>query len=322
MGKVMIWDGDGDERRDRVGWDEAGAEAFLERLERERLELARARFVGRDPSVRGPRGARAGEVVARVLAADREGALVRLDDGLVNPGEDRAEAALQRAIGALTNWGFETVRRELAEAAALARVASRQQRIGLIRALAMLMRALTVRAPGERLRGEEASARELLRRLDELSDEEKAHYDAELTRLVGLWRLAATDDAEWRAWALLRGRLALRDSAEESALAWALRAWDRQDVAGRDAAAPGLATLLVAARAVFRPLVEGPDITPDVDARGKQVEPPRAADVLPAVAAALAAREGSDEPFAGVQRFALVPFHGVTAREGAAGATT
>jgi hypothetical protein len=316
----MHWDNEGQGLRDRVGWDEAGADAFLERLERERHELARARFVGRDPSVRGPRGAKAVDVMARVLAADREGALVRLDDGSVNPGEDRAEAALQRAIGALTNWGFDTVRRELGEAAALARVASRQQRIGLIRALAMLVRALVVRAPGERLRGEEGSARELLRRLDELSDEEKAHYDAELTRLVGLWRSAATDDAEWRAWALLRGRLALRDGAEESALAWALRAWDRQEVDTR-AAAPGLAALLTSVRAVFRPLVEGPDITPEVDARGKPVEPPRAGDVLPAVAAALAAREGADEPFAGAQRFALVPFHPAPVRDAAEAAT-
>src|SRR5829696_571245 len=102
MGKAMISDGEGEDGRDRVGWDEAGADAFLERLERERHELARARFVGRDPSVRGPRGAKAVEVMARVLAADREGALVRLDDGSVNPGEDRAEAALQRAIGSLT----------------------------------------------------------------------------------------------------------------------------------------------------------------------------------------------------------------------------
>lgn len=318
----MTWNGDDDEQRDRVGWDEAGAEAFLERLERERRDMARARFVGRDPSVRGPRGARAGELLARVLAADREGALVRLDDGSVNPGEDRAEAALQRAIGALTNWGFDTVRRELGEAAALARVASRQQRIGLIRALALLIRALVVRAPGERLRGEEASARELLRRLDALSDEEKGHYDGELTRLIGLWRSAATEDADWRAWALLRARLALRDGAEESALAWTLRAWDRQEEDARVAAAPGLAALLLAARAVFRPLVEGPAFTPEVDARGKPAELPRAGDVLPAVAAALAAREGSDEPFAGVQRFALVPFHGVTVRDGATGTAT
>src|SRR5215217_7533185 len=113
---VMTRDGEGADIRDRVGWNEVEAEAFLERLERERLELARARFVGRDPIARGPRGARAGEMLARVLAADREGALVRLDGELLNPGEDRAEAALQRAIGALTNWGFDTVRRELADA--------------------------------------------------------------------------------------------------------------------------------------------------------------------------------------------------------------
>ncbi len=298
--------------RPPTAWDGAEAEAFLALVARERQAIGRERFAGRDPAVRGPSGTRAAATLARVLAADREGATVDLGGERVNPGEDRAEEALQRALGALGQWGFDVVRRELAVAAVLARAPERQQRIELVRALAGLLRALVLTEPGERLRGEEITARGVLARLDALPLAERDHYAAEVARLLGHWRAAADGGEDWRAWALLRGRLAQRQGgiADEAALAWALRAWDRRDPDQPEPDAD-LIALLAAARATFLPLAAGVEAPEAVAARERAVEPPRALDVLAAVAAALARpdRDGAGEPFAGTRRFALVPYH-------------
>jgi len=289
-----------------AGWSDAEADAFIELVAGERRTLARQRFAGLDPVLKGPAGARAAKTLARLLAADREGALLATGDGRVNPSEDRAEEALQRAIQALSGWGFDTVRRELAIAAGAARAPARQQRIGAIRALAGVARAVVFTPPGERLRGEEVAARGFLARADVLPGAERDHDEAEVARLLAAWREAATDAATWRAWALLRGRLALRAGADESALAWVLRAWDRRDA---DAPAPdtdpALAGLVASARAVFRPLADGPDAATEDGA-----ESPRAADVLLAIASALAGADGAAEPLAATARFAFIPFHG------------
>ena len=290
------------------------ADTFAALVGRERQAIGRARFAGRDPVVRGPIGARAAAVVARLLAADREGAPIDLgapDASLrINPAEDRAEDALQRALAALARWRFDAARRDLSVAAALARIPARQQRIELVRALVGLLRAVVLTEPGAHLRGEDVTARGVLIRLDALPLDERDHYAAEIARLLGHWRAAATNDDEWRAWALLRGRLALRAGgiADEAALAWALRAWDR---ATDEARSPSetLAPLLDAARNAFRPLVDGAGAPVPLDARGKALPSPYAGDVLTAVAAALAARDGLDDAFASTRRFALAPFH-------------
>jgi len=310
-----------------VSSDGEDAEAFLDLVAAERQAIGRDRFAGRDPAVRGPSGARAAVTLARILAADREGAPLNLGAGAqwpqVNPAEDRAEDALQRAIAALTQWGFAVARRELSVAAALARAAARQQRIELLRALVGLVRAVALTLPGDPLRGEEATARGVLARLDALPLAERDHYAAETARLVGHWRAAAADDDEWRAWALLRGRLALREGAvaEESALAWALRAWDRGIPREERSPDPTLDALLSSARVIFQPLVDGAAAPPELDDRGRPIAPPRATDVLAAIAAALAPRDGSQEPYAVTRRFALAAYHATTdprADEGAA----
>ncbi len=285
----------------RVHWHDAEANLFLDQLAGERLTLATQRFAGGDPTVKGPSGKTGTRMVARILAADREGALVQTGGGMVNPAEDRAEEALQRAINAVSRWQFDAASRDLGEASALSRSLVRQQRASLVRALLRLVRTLVSTTPGDRLRPEDAAVRTLLRGLDLLSTDEKEHYEAEVDRLVGHWREAATDDEAWRAWALLRGRIAMRDGAGESTMAWALRAWDRQPAAEHEAD-PGLAHLLDAARLVFGELA---GYGPPEDAG----DPPHPRDVLLAVAGTLAARTHDPEPFGMTQRFSLVRWH-------------
>ena len=98
--------------------------------------------------------------------------------------------------------------------------------------------------------------RSLLRGIDVLSDDETAHYGREVTRLVGHWRAAESDDEAWRAWVLLRGQLAMRTGADESTMAWALRAWDRQGEDERTLE-DGMKTLIDNARLVFATLAWG-----------------------------------------------------------------
>lgn len=288
-----------------VTWSETEAAAFAERLAAERLVIARQRFTGADPAVRGPSGSRADRTIAKVLAADRDGAFLQTGAGLINPAEDRAEEALQHASAALGSWGFTTVQRELTVAAATARTPDRQQRIGLIRALTGLVRAIVYTAPGDRLRGEERSARSLIQQADQLPDEERQHYQSEVDRLLAAWREAASEDNAWQAWAILRGRLALRDGADESTLAWALRAWQRQPAATHRPVEPNLANLLDQTRAFFAALAAAP--IADMDTAVPAA--PRARDVLTAVATALAAAQALTEPFASTLRFSFIPFH-------------
>lgn len=286
---------------ERQQLDDAAGREFLEMIAAERLNLAKARFAGNDPTATGPKGKTATRTVARVLAADREGALVFTGDVIVNPAEDRAEEALQRAINGLSRWQFETVSRDLNDVSTLSRSLVRQQRASVIRGFMRLVRVLIWTEPGERLRPEDAAVRTLLRGLDLLSADEKQHYEREATRLVAAWRAAATNDQSWRAWALLRGQLAMRMGADESTMAWALRAWERQseeDQQGDD----GMRALVTNARMVFSTLAGSP-LPKDAP------DPPRGSDVLLAVAGTLAARTGEPEPFSMTTRFSFGRWH-------------
>lgn len=287
-----------------VTWSDESAAMFLDLIDTERQRLARQRFAGSDPALRGPSGARASRTIARILAADRDGALVQAGEMLINPAEDRAEAALQQAVNALSTWDFVAARRELGIAAAAARVPVRQQRISVLRGLVTLVRALVLMPPGERLHGEDRSARGLVLKADQLPDAERDYDLAEIERLLAAWREAATDDTGWQAWAVLRGRLALRDGADESVLAWALRAWQRQPVEQQAAAEPALAAQLEQTRGYFRALAD--DVAAEEDGA---TAPPRASDVLLGVASALAAAIGAGEPFAPTMRFSFMPYH-------------
>lgn len=286
-----------------AGDDGDATAALIELIRAERQRIVRARFQGGDPSVAGPGGRTATSALARLVAADREGALLRAGDHTMNPSEDRAEDALQAAVNALTGWAFDAVGRELATAARLARDPARQQRTSAIRSLAGFMRALIYTTPGERLGSERQTFDRLLPTLDRLDADEREHYHGESERLAVLWREAAIGPPLWRRWALLRARLAQRVGADESAIAWTLRAWDHEQPS-RFQPDPALATLIDAGRRIFAPLVTPGSDEPD------QGDPPRARDVMMAVSAAIL---GHDAPDAAASRdpFAFVPYHAV-----------
>ena len=273
--------------------------SLLEAVRIERQRVQRDRFQGRDPIVSGPSGKTATVTVARLIAADREGALVRLSETMVNPAEDRAEEALQAAIDALTTWSFDRFNRELAIAARFAREPARQQRVSALRALGALLRALVVKAPGERLGTERAALDRLLPALDQLAAGERDHYGAEARRLHTFWQEAVSAPAAWRRWALLRAQLALRCDADESALAWSIRAWDCEQLAPFAADSP-VATLVEAARRSFTRLID-PANVPQAEE-----EPLRPRDVVLAVSAALLARDDGDQAR---DPFAFVPYY-------------
>ncbi|MEJ7761162.1 MAG: hypothetical protein WKF80_00040 [Thermomicrobiales bacterium] len=238
-----------DPGRDSAQWD-AGAElAFLDAVRRERLVITRARFAGGDPTVVGP----ARKVAAKLLAADREAAMVKVGDAHVNPSEDRADLALQIAIPAISRWQFDRARLSLAEVTTFARSPVRLQRASAARAVLGVARAVVRVAPGGSPRGVDRSADSLIRRLDRLSDGERDHHRDEVARLVAHWVGSASDDATWRAWALLRGRLALPELGGEAAMSWAIRVWDRRPEP-EAAVDPALAALIDDARATFAPL--------------------------------------------------------------------
>ncbi len=273
--------------------------SLLEVVRIERQRLQRDRFQGRDPVVSGPSGKTATRIVARLIAADREGALVRLAEEAVNPAEDRAEEALQAAIDALTTWSFDRFNRELAIAGRFAHEPARQQRTSALRALGALLRALVVKAPGERLGTERAALDRLLPALDELAAGERDHYGAEARRLYTFWQEAVSAPAAWRRWALLRAQLAIRCDADESALAWSIRAWDRERPA-TFAADSAVATLVEAARRSFAGLID-PASVPQADE-----EPLRPREVVHAVSAAIFAHDEGDDAR---DPFAFVPYH-------------
>lgn len=288
--------------------DVAATAALVEAIGAERERIRRDRFQGKDPRLAGPTGKTAALTVASVCAADREGALVRAGGETLNPSEDRAEEAVQAAIDALAGWNFDALRRELSTAARLARDPARQQRVSVHRALGAHLRGLLSTAPGDRLGSARAAFERLLPTLDHLDEAERAHYAAEAQRLLAIWREAATNPALWRRWALLRAQLALRSSADESALAWTLRAWDHEQPSPFTVD-PGLAALIAAARYVFAPLVN-----PTADTV-EAAEVPRTHDVLLTVNAAILAHDADDDAR---DPFAFVPFHPSTEDQGTA----
>jgi hypothetical protein len=206
------------------GTSELGA--LLRRVAEVGRELERARFGGASPVVDVPPGAEGLEVAARVLAAERFNALVRLDGRDYNPQEDRAEADFQNAVAALRAWSFPAAQALLDRAGARASGAILQQRIGVWKLLGQLVRRLVMADPDEELRGRpERWALEHLEGADRLPDAERTHYRAEVERLVGEHAAARKGDALARTlWYVLRARLALGADEPVLALAWCVRA--------------------------------------------------------------------------------------------------
>ena len=209
----------------------ARGEALARRAAELERELERARFGGGNPVVVVPPDAPPLEVVARVLAAERANALLRVDGRDYNPQEERAAASLARALVALRNGGFASAQALLDAAGARAADPALQQRIGLWKLLAQLVRRLVTADPDEELRGNPGRwALEHLDGADRLPRAERAHYRAEVERLVRT-HAAARADADTEdgrlartLWYVLRARLALAQDEPVSALTWCVRA--------------------------------------------------------------------------------------------------
>jgi hypothetical protein len=190
-------------------------------------ELERARFGGANPVVDVPADAGPLDVAARILAAERANALLRLGGRLYDPQQDRAERDLQRALTSLRYSNFLAAQGLLDGAAARAADPGLQQRIGLWKLLVALVQRLARADPDDKLPGDPGrSATDFLQGADRLSEAEREHYRAEVRRLVELHAAARSgDDPLPRTlWYLLRARSALALDEPVMALAWCVRA--------------------------------------------------------------------------------------------------
>jgi hypothetical protein len=190
-------------------------------------ELERARFGGANPVVDVPDDAEPLDVAARILAAERANAFLRMGGRLYNPQQDRAERGLQRALTAVRYSNFLAAQGLLDGAAARAAGPGLQQRIGLWKLLVSLVQRLVRADPDEPLRGDPGRpALDFLQGADRLSEAEREHYRVEVRRLVELHATARSgDDPLPRTlWYLLRARLALALDEPVMALVWCVRA--------------------------------------------------------------------------------------------------
>jgi hypothetical protein len=190
-------------------------------------ELERARFRGANPVVEVPDGAGALEVAARVLAAERLNARLRIGRRDYNVQEDRAEAGFQQALAALRNWSFPAAQARLDAAGSRAADPALQQRIGLWKLLAQLVRRLVLADPEQKLTGSpERVALEQVRGADRLPADEREHYRAEVERIVHAHAAAreGTDPLPRTLWYVLRARLALAVDEPVLSLVWCVRA--------------------------------------------------------------------------------------------------
>ncbi len=201
--------------------------SLFERVGELTRDLERARFGGANPPIDVPAGASPLEIAARVLAAERANALLRLDGRLCNPQEDRAESDLRRALAAFRSWSFGAIRGLLEGAGARATDPALQQRIALWKLLADLVQRLVSADPEATLRGDPSRpALEYLDAADRLDGPESLHYRAEVGRLVAEHATARSEPTSLsRAlWYLLRARLALASDEPVLAIAWCVRA--------------------------------------------------------------------------------------------------
>ena len=145
------------------------------------------RFRGEDPAVTVPADAGPEELIARVLAAERLNAALALPGGTYNPQESLAETIFQGGVRALNAWAFREARRRFDDAARRAREPRLQQRIALFIALcALLQEAVRIDPERSLSTSHRENLKQTLPRLDCLSAAERAHYQAEVTRLYDL----------------------------------------------------------------------------------------------------------------------------------------
>jgi hypothetical protein len=267
------------------------------RVDELRRQIERERFAGGDPVVEVDARLDPAEVVARTLAAERAQALLAIGAERLNPSEDRAEAALRGAIGALRSWGFAAARMRLDEAAGQSHDPATQQRITLFKQLARHLSAIVYTPLSDKLRLALADLDEASRHLDLLADAERLHYRDEIDRITALRDAAAKGDPYLNAaWTLLRAQMALGAGQDEGALVWLLHVAASHPAPESDSY---LADLVGRARAHLAGMIG----LSETDAAEK-AEAVRPRDLFNALAARLTADLGRDV-VQGMNQFAL-----------------
>lgn len=261
-------------------------------------QVERRRFAGGDPVVDLVPRLSQTEVVARVLAAERAGALLAIGDRRLNPAADHADAAMRDAVGALRAWNFAAARARLDEAAGRAHDPVMQQRIALYKALTRYCSALIYVPLAEKLRLGLAELNGVLAGLDFLTVAERRHYRDEVDRLLTQREAAAAGDPFLNAtWTLIRAHLAMNAGQDEAALLWLLGLAARADLPLEGY----LTDLIGRARRSILAMIGPP---PENEAKA---EPVRARELFNALAAHLGAALGHD-PAQGMGRFALAEY--------------
>jgi hypothetical protein len=190
-----------------------------------RQEIERARFAGDDPAVSVAPGDAPALIVAKTLAAERLNAPLRVDGVVVALQEDVAEDLFYRGLNALRYWRFAGAQAAFEEAGAKTADATLQQRLALYRAATALVRRVVLSDPEQPPRSApEERALALVDTLDALPVAERAHYAAELRRLIALRQALPTDPYLQTVHCLLRARLALGSGDDAVGLGWLLRA--------------------------------------------------------------------------------------------------
>ena len=231
--------------------NDAAPETIAAIVARLRREIEQARFAGDDPALSVAAGDEPALIVAKTLAAERLNAPLRVDGAVVALQEDVAADLFYRGLTALRYWRFAGAQAAFEEASTKTTDAALQQRLTLYRAATGLVRRIVLSDPEQPPRNApEERALALVETLDALPTAERAHYAAELRRLIVLRQALPSDSYLQMVHCLLRARLALSGGDDALGLGWLLRAAGLQGA--RLAAGPYLADLLERARRRLR----------------------------------------------------------------------
>ncbi|HLH23264.1 MAG TPA: hypothetical protein VK066_12130 [Chloroflexota bacterium] len=271
--------------------DLAGISEIVARLRR---EIEQARFAGDDPTLSVAPADPPLLIVAKTLAAERLNAGLRVNDAVIALQEDVAEDLFYRGLSALRYWRFAGAQAAFQEAGAKTADAARQQRLTFYRAATALVRRIVLSDPEQPPRAvPEERALGLVDTLDALPTAERAHYAAELRRLIALRQALPGDPYLQTVHCLLRARLALGGGDDTVGLGWLLRAAALQGTG--PAPSPYLADLLERARRRLRRFLgEADGAPPDLPKAGKEGDAPGGASA-PDGAAPERAEETSDD---------------------------
>ncbi|HEY7068236.1 MAG TPA: hypothetical protein VII06_42700 [Chloroflexota bacterium] len=295
---------------------ESEATAVAALVARLRRDVEQARFAGDDPALSVAPDDPPATIVAKTLAAERLNVPLRLGGAVIALQEDVAEDLFYRGLTALRYWRFAGAQAAFEEAGAKTAAPALQQRLALYRAATALVRRIVLSDPEQPPRAApEEHALSLVDTLDALAAAERAHYAAELRRLIALRQALPAEPYLQTVHCLLRARLALGGGDDALGLGWLLRAATLQGE--RLAPVPYLADLLERARRRLRrflgdaaaEMAPDPDAAPaGEDAASDASDDVRAAALLEALANHLDQTLGRDV-LGDTAQFGVAPYH-------------